>query len=811
MFLGLRAPGTDPPAYNPAVRRLDRHILTETLGPFGIGFLIYTSILLIQLLFKSAEFIIQRGVPVAQVAELVLYNLPHILVITVPMALLFGVLVAVARLSADSELTAMRACGQSLFSLLRPVLVLCGFVTAVNIFLMTIVLPRGNSAVTRLQGDIISQSFAGMVEPRVFFNEWRNVLLYIFDTQPGDESWNGIFMATETAERENKIHIAEGGTVSFDESSGSIVLNLRDVVTHLVDFANAEDYEVTTNVALLERVQDPVTVGSKKRWRDSKGVRNMTLAELRNQLRDPKLPQELLNVTRVEIHKKFSFPAACLVFGLLGVVLGFSRQRGGGRTTGFAVSIGVILVFFVLIKNGEEAARVGQIPAWLAMWFPNLLLGSIGLVLLARRNRDRPLLGPVDRWIRTKGWRIVPWLRRHFGLRRVRRVRPALDAATPPSTRGAKDLVLRLPSRRRRLVSRLDRYVIQRFFAAFALILLSALAVYLIADLTEKADDFVKNDVPAEVITDYYKYVSFQNTYDLAPLVVLITTLAVFGLLSRNNEVIAAKASGISVYRLAVPALLASLVIVGFLGFLETKVLPSSNQRVTALLDQIQGRKVVRSFRRADRNWLYGQGRYIYNYLHYDPDEQALHRLQVFEFDENDRLIKRLFARKATYVGDGWLFEESWTRTFDGRETVDYQPYDKPVLGYFPETPTYFESEVRQPEALSYRELSEHIEEIESSGQSVPKLRVALAKKIGFPAICFVMALVALPYSFRLGRRGALYGVGVGIILGIVFLASYAFSTMLGETGSLPPPVAVWSPSIAFILFALYGFLGVET
>ncbi|MDH3746282.1 MAG: LptF/LptG family permease, partial [Acidobacteriota bacterium] len=416
-----------------------------------------------------------------------------------------------------------------------------------------------------------------------------------------------------------------------------------------------------------------------------------------------------------------------------------------------------------------------------------------------------------DRWIRTKGWRIVPWLRRHFGLRRVRRVRPALDAATPPSTRGAKDLVLRLPSRRRRLVSRLDRYVIQRFFAAFALILLSALAVYLIADLTEKADDFVKNDVPAEVITDYYKYVSFQNTYDLAPLVVLITTLAVFGLLSRNNEVIAAKASGISVYRLAVPALLASLVIVGFLGFLETKVLPSSNQRVTALLDQIQGRKVVRSFRRADRNWLYGQGRYIYNYLHYDPDEQALHRLQVFEFDENDRLIKRLFARKATYVGDGWLFEESWTRTFDGRETVDYQPYDKPVLGYFPETPTYFESEVRQPEALSYRELSEHIEEIESSGQSVPKLRVALAKKIGFPAICFVMALVALPYSFRLGRRGALYGVGVGIILGIVFLASYAFSTMLGETGSLPPPVAVWSPSIAFILFALYGFLGVET
>ncbi len=799
------------------MRRLDRHVITEILGPFGIGFLIYTSILLIQLLFRSADFIIKRDVPAAQVGELVLYSLPNILVITVPMALLFGVLVAVARLSADSEITAMRACGQSLYSLLRPILYLCGAVTILSVLLMTLVLPWGNSEVVRLRGDIISRSFAGMVEPRVFFEEWRGVLLYIFDTEPGDDAWSGIFMATEQPDGEHKLHVADSGTVAYDERGESIVLNLQNAITHVVRFPDPADYEVTTNVNLRERIEDPDAVNEQKRYRVRKGVRSLTISELRAQLDDEALPEVLRNLTRVELHKKFSFPASCLVFGILGVVLGFSRQRGGGRATGFAVSIGVILIFYVLIKNGEEAAGAGQIPAWLSMWLPNLALGSVGLALLVRRNKDKPLLGPLDRWIRTTGWRIVPWLKRFFGLRKrkPRQADPQATAAAvatrPAGSTGTKDVVLRLPTLRRRLLSRLDRYVIRRFFSAFVLILLSTLVVFGIADLTEKADSFINNDVPPDVIVDYYKYVSFQNTYDLAPFVVLITTLVVFGLLSRNNEVIAAKASGVSVYRLAAPALLASLAVVGLLAFLEAKVLPSSNQRVAMLEDRIHGKKVVRSYRRADHNWLYGQGRYIYNYLHYDPGEQALHRLQVFEFDDDNRLVRRLFANKATYVGDGWRFDDAWTRTFDGRETVSYQRYSEPVLGDFPETPEYFESEFRHPEALSYAELRDHIGEIESSGQKVPDLRVALAKKLGFPAICFVMALVALPFSFRLGRRGALYGVGIGISLGMVFLGAYAFSTMLGETGTLPPVVAVWSPSFAFVLLALYGFLGVET
>ena len=796
------------------MRRLTRYVIGEISGPLAIGFLIYTSILLIQFLFQSAEMIIQKAVPPAQVGRIILYNLPHIIAISIPMALLFAVLVAVARLSADSEVTAMRACGQSLVALLRPVLLISAVIAVINVGVMAYVLPRGNSAAYRLQTEIVKSSIGSQIEPRVFFDRWIGVLLWVFDTQPGEDEWRGVFMADSAVGRDSRLNIADSGRVFLDYESRQIVLDLRNVVTHKVDFNDPTTYEITTYEELNEVVEDPTSTQRELRYRQSKGLRQLTLGELAQRLENPSLTPELRNLTWVEIHKKFSIPAACLVFGLLGLGLGFTRRRGGSRTAGFALSIGVIVVYYVMQSNGEEMAQVGRIPGWLAMWFPNLLLGAAGAVLLLRRNRDRPLVPAVaDRWLRRHLWRLDPRRRRRSG-------GPAVAAAAPPLPRRAEArsgerprFVVRLPSLRfgSRFLYRLDRYVLKQFVWAFGLILFGALVVFTIADFTERIDDVFKNDVPGEVIANFYKYQALQRIYDIAPFAVLVTTLAVFGLLSKSNEVIAAKASGISVFRLAVPALIGALAVAAVCGGLQARVLPSSNQKMAQLEDRIRGHQVVRSYRRADRNWLFGQGRYIYNYLGYDRTERSIRRLQVFEFDERHRLVRRLYADKATYVGDGWRFEDAWYRTFDGIETVEFKRFEQPVLDDFPETPEYFEGEVRKPAALGFAELSDYIRELEGSGQKVPNLKVELHKKFGYPAICVVMAFVALPFSFRLGRKGALYGVGIGIVLGMVFLAVFAVFTTLGNTGVLGPLVAVWSPSIAFVLMSLYMFLGVET
>jgi LPS export ABC transporter permease LptG len=494
------------------------------------------------------------------------------------------------------------------------------------------------------------------------------------------------------------------------------------------------------------------------------------------------------------------------VFGLLALALGYTSGRGS-KSSGFAMSIVVITIYYALLNNGEEMSRVGKIEPWLAMWIPNIVLAAVGGFLLVRRNKDRSLLiTQFDRWLRARPW--LDLLRRRR--ERPRAARTGVQGAQS-STAGRADVLLRLPRLRLRFPNILDRYVLRSFAGVILLVLLSGVVLYMIGDLSERVDDIIKNDVPQRVVVDYYRYLSLQIIYEISPIAVLATTLIVFGLLSKANEVTAAKSLGVSLYRLALPALAASILVAILAGFLQTTVLPATSERVAQLRDRIKGRQTARSYRRGDRNWLFGQGRYIYNYANYDDTEQSLEKLQVFEFSESGSMTRRLFSSKATYLGDTWLFDTGWVRSFEGNEVLEATLFDQPVIDYYPETPDYFESEYKLPDAMTYSELKDYVTEIEASGQSVPDLEVELHKKISIPFASIVMALVALPFAFRMGRRGTLYGVAVGLVLGMVFFAMMAFSSTLGETGALPPLVAVWTPNVAFLMLSLYLLLGVRS
>ncbi len=785
--------------------RIDRYVFREVLGPLVLGLLVYTFLLLMQFLFRSAEMIIRRDVPAELVGKLLLLTLPNIIVLTIPMSFLFGILVAVGRLSSDSELVAMRASGISLYSLYRPIFILSLILTILNMFLMVWAVPRGNNSLQSLRLDILSGSVTKQVEPRVFYEDWQGVVLYVFDTPADSSYWDGVFVAEDLESSESQVTVAERGEVRVDKTGDRLVLHLEKAVVHKVDLEDPTEYDMTS-FDIVERVLvDRYAAGQKIKVTSSKSVREMTVGELREQLKNPKLNLELRSLTEVEIHKKFAIPVACMVFGILALALGYSSGHGS-RSSGFAMSIVVIMIYYALLNNGEEMSRVGKIEPWLAMWIPNMVLAVAGGFLLMRRNSDRSLLtGRLDRWLRGRPW--LDFLRRR---QRPRAARTGVQGAQS-STAGRADVLLRLPRLRLRFPNILDRYVLRSFAGVIVLVFLSGVVLYVIADLSERVDDIFKNNVPQMVVVDYYRYLSLQIIYELAPIAVLTTTLVVFGLLSKTNEITAAKSLGVSLYRIALPAVFASMLVAILAGFLQTTVLPASNERVAQLKDRIKGRQTARSYRRGDRNWLFGQGRYIYNYANYDDAEQSLDKLQVFEFSEAGSMTRRLFSSKATYLGDTWLFDTGWVRSFEGNEVLDFDMFDQPVIDYYPETPDYFESEYKLPDAMTYAELKDYVTELEASGQSVPDLEVDLHKKISLPFASIVMALVALPYAFRLGRKGTLYGVGVGLVLGMVFFAMMAFSSTLGETGALPPLIAVWTPNIAFLMLSLYLLLGVRS
>jgi LPS export ABC transporter permease LptG/LPS export ABC transporter permease LptF len=782
----------------------------EVLGPVTLGFLVYTFLLLMQFLFRSAEMIVRRDVPADIVGKLLGLTIPNIVVLTIPMALLFGVLVGMGRLSSDSELVALRSCGISLYQLYRPILVLSLLLTGVNVFLMVWTLPRANHALQQLRVDIVTGSSSKQIEPRVFYEDWQGLVLYIFDAPPDVSHWEGVFVAEDPeGSSTGRVTVAEKGEVRFDEANDRLMLHLENALVHEVDLENSDRYKITRFNSLEQVLVD--RFASDQRMNITKGVRELTVPELRQRLRTPGLSQEMRNITEVEIHKKFSIPVATAVFGLLALPLGVSGSRSSSKSSGFAMSIAIIMMYYIILNNGEEMARVGKMSAPLAMWLPNVVFTIAGVFLIIRRNSDRSLLlGRLDSWFRKfslKGMGLV----KSKSPREEPGSQETLGVDAVSDSDGRTDVVLRLPRLRLKFPNLLDRYVVRMFTGVVVLVLLSGVAISVVADLSDRIDEIFRNDVPFSVIFDYYRYLSLQLMYEISPMAVLVTTLVIFGLLSKTNEVTAAKSLGISLYRLAVPAIVAAILIAILGGFLQTTILPATNEKVAQLKDRIRGRTAARSYRRADRQWLFGQGRYIYNYQSYDDREKVLEKLQVFEFDDRGGLTRRLYSGSTRYLGDAWLFDEGWVRAFEGGEVLEHRDFDQPVIDYYPETPDYFESEYKLPDAMTYGELRKHIREIQGSGQAVPDLEVEMHKKISLPFASIVMALVALPFSFRLGRKGTLYGVGIGIVLGMVFYAMLAFTSTLGETGALPPLVAVWSPNIAFMILSLYLLLGVRS
>jgi LPS export ABC transporter permease LptG/LPS export ABC transporter permease LptF len=765
---------------------------------------VYTFILVLQYLFRLADLIIRRGVPLGMVGNLLLLSLPNILALTIPMALLFGALVAVGRLSSDSELTALRSAGLSLYRLQRPLLAWGFALTLACGVLMIWILPWANTQLAALQFRAATLNVSRQIEPRVFADQFLPKALYVREVS--GEEWQGVFLSDAVPGEQTEITVADRGRVQLEPQSQRLTLHLENAVVHSVNLARPEKYDISSSARISQRLADDPFAGLEAKLRASKSTRSMTLGELAATARDAKVDNDLRASARVEFHKKFSIPFACLVFASLALPLGFGNRRGG-RSSGFAISIVVIVGYYLLLNNGEKAARFGDLSPILAAWAPNLVIATLALLLAVRRNRDRPLL--PSRWTARARLSLVP------------RRRPSTAARGATATRagngGEEDvngarpaMLLRLPRWKPTFPNLLDRYVLLAFARIFALVSAAALAIYVLADLSQLIDEVMRHKVPTDVVVTYYQYVVLQMFYDLAPVLVLITTLITFGLLSRSNEVTAAKALGVSLFRLGIPALVAAAAVAVFCSFLQAQVLPAANEKITRLEAKIRGEKVPRRIRRADRQWLFGQGKYIYNYRRYDEPRRELQRLQVFEFDDRFRLIRRLFAESARWVDGRWVFRNGWSRTFEGG-SVGYRRFQEPVVVDYPETPDYFAAEVRRPQEMNFFELLDYTRELRDSGQPVQELEVSLHNKVAFPATALVMALVALPFAFRLGRQGALYGLGLSVLLAMVYLAVFSFFRTLGEAGALPPMLAVWAPSLLFGFLAGYLFLGVRS
>lgn len=805
---------------------LTRYILKELIGPTLLGLAFYTSIIVMQKLFDLTGMIIRRSLAAEDVGKLLWHSLPNIVVLTLPMSLLFGVLIAVGRLSSDSEIIAMRALGISTRTIYLPVFVFSFAMFLLNVYLINFVTPQGNAQLKSLQVDLLTSSVEKEIKPRVFYDEYENLTIYVNDVDRRTGQWKGVFVAdsrvtdpeagttpqdiinearrlqdadaddsSPLARSGQRVIVAQTGTLAALKPSNEIWMNLRDAGTHVWDPRRPDRYDLNSNRSQRLLVADTVSSFLLNQGA-ARSLREMTLPEL---LRAARLSDRRDPVTHnlawVEIHKKFALPFACVVFGILGLPLGITNRRGG-KSSGFSLSIAIIVFYYVMINNGEHLAASGKILPFFGMWSANILLLALGIYLLIRANRDAGA-GRSEAGLVRRVQRFATSL---FSKRRGGE--PVVVSEEGPSLLSRLDITF---------PNILDRYILREFLKVLLLVLVSVMALFIIIDYTEIARDVRENDVPLQTLIAYYRFLVFQVLNWTLPISVLVATLVTFGMMSKNNEVTAFKSGGVSLFRVAVPIVVVAALFSGLAYLLLDFVLPYSNQRVATLRRQIEGKKPVASASQ-QRTWFVGKGRYLINFLSYNRERRELSQVQIFEFDPTEfRLTRRVYAQRARWTGKGWAFEDGWMASFPKGTDHTFTPIVRPVTLFYQETPEDFETELKTPDQMTYSQLRRYIDTIRKSGYAGDELSVKLYEKTSWPAISLVMALIALPFAFRIGRRGALYGVGVALILGIFYWMIFAVFTKFGEVGNLPALLSAWSANILFALAALYMFLHVET
>jgi LPS export ABC transporter permease LptF/LPS export ABC transporter permease LptG len=772
------------------MRILTRYILREVTAHALIGVAIFTFVLFTRDLGRILELVVRASAPLPSVAEIFFFTVPLALTYTIPMSVLVGILIGLSRLAADSEITAMRASGMGVWSFLRSLslFVVAGWGLALLNGLY--IAPLSQAALGHLEGKLKGSQVSFEVQPRVFYEGFPKYVLYVQDVKSAEGAavWKGVFMADISDAANPKITLAKEGIV-VSEAPDRLHLHLTDGSEHETDPKDPSHYTIST----FQQTDIPIELPST----ENKGDESLPAAEMdTHSLLDKARRVDPISARwyLIEFHRRFALPTACLVLALVGIPLGLSSKKSG-KSGGFVLTIILVFVYYVVSLVGVSLARQGRVSPWFGAWLADIVFLALGLFLLWRAERRPFELGSL----------------RLFA-------KPEAMLARTANGRSRRENAFERVSTRKRVFSAsfptlLDDYVLRDFFLYLGMILSTFLVLVLVFTLFELLGDILRNQVPAIVIAEYLLNVTPYLLYNVAPLVMLLSVLVTFGLMQRSNEITAIKATGVSIYRIVTPVIVAAAIIAAALFFADQFYLPHTNKRQEALHNEIKG-KPAQTYLRADRKWIFGENNDIYYYQFFDPDHDTFGNLTVFQLDRaNFTITRRIHADRAHWADNlnRWIYEQGWDRSLNVSSIVNYRPFEVATFPNFPETPSYFKKEVKQYTEMNYDELHQYIRDLQQAGFDVVRLRVQLNKKLSYPLITLIMAVLAIPFSLSTAKRGAITGVAVAVGIAITYTVVSRLFEAMGDLSQLPPALAAWSPDLIFTLVGGYLILKVPT
>jgi len=756
---------------------LDRYIWKELIPPFFIGTGVFTFFLFIDRIYQLTSLVITKNVPFHLVLSLLLLMLPAFLALTLPMALLVAVLLVCGRLAGDFEITALKAVGVGPWRLLRPYVVGAVLVTLAIGGITLWVNPWATGAFQQQLFKILQSRAASGLQERTFSAAFGQIVIYVDEMTASQVRLKGVLVSDERDPQRSRIILAREGRLLSDEENRRVTLRFLDGSVNEADTADPRRFRYTAFT--LYDMNLPLDTPLAAAARDEKPERQVPLGELLKTAAELEQQGQIVSPYYVEFHKRFALPVAALVFVLVGFPLGIRTHRGG-RAVALASSFVIVMSYYVLFTSLEGMALSRRLPASLAMWLPNALFGALGVALTFWSTRGvSPIWADLfwRAWARVGPRLRLPWIRVSRPVRERRRTR----------VRGPRASTFLI-----------DRYLIKEYGIFLAIGLLVGAVLYVVVDLLQTLDRFLRVKPPFLLILLHFAYNMPSELYKGLPLIVLIATVFLFLSLTRQRELDAMKAAGISLYRISLPILVSALVISLLAVLFQEAALPELNAKAEEI-DRVKIRKMApRHLLRQTQIWYRSSDTRFLRMALLDPVAQSMDGLLVVEIDRDFHLVNRVDARNAQWTGNGWRLSNGFVRAIDGVNRVRSESFDFRT-GIVTEHIDDFTQVQKSPSAMSFLELQAFVSKLRQSGHEFSKYLVKLYSKLSFPLVHFIVVLVAIPFALVSPRSGGrAVGIGVAIAIAAAYWMVDSIAVALAEADLLPAILGAWTANIVF-------------
>lgn len=348
----------------------------------------------------------------------------------------------------------------------------------------------------------------------------------------------------------------------------------------------------------------------------------------------------------------------------------------------------------------------------------------------------------------------------------------------------------------------IDRYIAKQFLLFFVSIILSLLACFIIIDFFGKIRMFFSNNATFFQISRYFLNMIPFIFSQMAPISLLLATLITFGNMSRHNEILALKASGISVYRAALPLVVIAAALTPLLFAFNEYVTPAAQTRAERILSvEIKKQKVLGSFKQ-NQSWYRG-AKGIYSFKMADSETASLRGVTFHFLDNNFNITSRIDADLARWENGHWRLINADCVTFSTTSNFTLQHFPTLRLD-IPEKPKDFLAIQKSPDRMGFSELYRYVKKLDSEGYSTNRYRTDLYAKIAFSFVGLLLVPIGIAFGVRAERSGGIaQGITLGTFIGFSYWLVFAFSLSLGRADTLPAGIAAWGADVLFALLAL--------